>query len=85
VADAFQVARARILRYLEQRRVITLGSDTDSDVLTVSEELAERDPALSQQLRGYLSNAARTEMRTAKAPVRTPERCHFVRPAGSRG
>jgi hypothetical protein len=38
----------RILRYLEQRRVITLDSDADSDVLTVSEELAERAPALSQ-------------------------------------
>jgi hypothetical protein len=48
VADALQVARARILRYLEQRRVITLDSDADSDMLAVSEELAERDPALSQ-------------------------------------
>jgi len=41
-------SRARILRYLEQRGVITLDSDADSDVLTVSEELAERAPALSQ-------------------------------------
>jgi hypothetical protein len=48
VADALQVARARILRYLERRGVITLDPDADSDVLSVSEELAERDPALSQ-------------------------------------
>jgi hypothetical protein len=32
VADALQVARARILRYLERRGVITLDSDADSDV-----------------------------------------------------
>lgn len=45
MADALQVARARILRYLEKRGVITLDSDADSDVLCVSEELAEPVPA----------------------------------------
>jgi hypothetical protein len=58
VADALQVARARILRYLEQRRVITFGSDTDSDVLSVSEELAERDPALAQLAAAAVSGLA---------------------------
>src|SRR5438034_9833631 len=58
VADALQVARARILRYLERRGVITLDSDADSDVLTVSEELAERDPALSQLAAAAVSGLA---------------------------
>jgi hypothetical protein len=47
VADALQIAHARILRYRERRGVITLDSDADSDVLCVSEELAERDPAFT--------------------------------------
>ncbi|MDF3067088.1 MAG: transposase [Polyangiaceae bacterium] len=58
VADAPQVAHARILRYLEQRRVITLESDADSDMLTVSEELAERDPALAQLAAAAVSGLA---------------------------
>jgi hypothetical protein len=58
VADALQVARARILRYLEQRRVITLDPHADSDVLTVSEDLAERDPALAQLAAAAVSGLA---------------------------
>jgi hypothetical protein len=58
VADALQVARARILRYLERRGVITLDSDADSDVLCVSEELAERDPALAQLAAAAVSGLA---------------------------
>jgi hypothetical protein len=58
VADALQVARARILRYLEKRSVITLDSDADSDVLCVSEELAERDPALAQLAAAAVSGLA---------------------------
>jgi len=49
VADALQVARARILGYLKRQRVITV--DPDADVLSVSDELAERDPALAQAKR----------------------------------
>ena len=37
---------ARILGYLKRQRVITV--DPDADVLSVSDELAERDPALAQ-------------------------------------
>jgi hypothetical protein len=58
VADALQVARARILRYLERRGVIALDSDADSDVLCVSEELAERDPALAQLAAAAVSGLA---------------------------
>jgi hypothetical protein len=58
VADALQVARARILHYLERRGVITLDSDADSDVLCVSEELAERDPALAQLAAAAVSGLA---------------------------
>ncbi len=58
VADALQVARARILRYLARRGVITLDSDADSDVLCVSEELAERDPALAQLAAAAVSGLA---------------------------
>ncbi|HEX2873560.1 MAG TPA: transposase [Polyangiaceae bacterium] len=58
VADALQVARARILRYLKKRGVITLDSDADSDVLCVSEELAERDPALAQLAAAAVSGLA---------------------------
>lgn len=50
-ADALQVARARILRYLERQRVtslVTLEPDAAEDVLSVSVELSERDPALAQ-------------------------------------
>ncbi len=48
----------RILRYLERRGVITLDSDADSDVLCVSEELAERDPALAQLAAAAVSGLA---------------------------
>jgi hypothetical protein len=48
VADAVHVARAHILRYLAQRRVITVDQDADSDMLTASEQLAERDSALAE-------------------------------------
>jgi hypothetical protein len=58
VADALQVARARILRYLERSRVITLDPDADSDVLTVSDELAGRDPALAQLAAAAVSGLA---------------------------
>jgi hypothetical protein len=58
VADALQVARARILRYLERHRVITLDPDADSDVLAVSDELAERDPALAQLAAAAVSGLA---------------------------
>lgn len=58
VADALQVARARILRYLERQRVITLDPDSASDVLTVSDELAERDPALAQLAAAAVSGLA---------------------------
>jgi hypothetical protein len=40
--------RARIVGYLKRQRVITV--DPDADVLWVSAELAERDPALAQTL-----------------------------------
>ena len=43
VADALQVARARILRYLERRAVIRV----DDDALSVDDELAELEPALA--------------------------------------
>lgn len=50
--------RARIVRYLERRGVITLGSDADSDVLCVSEELADRAPALGQLAAAAVSGLA---------------------------
>jgi hypothetical protein len=59
VADALQVTGVRILRYLESRGVITLDSDADSEVLCVSEELAERDPALAQLAVAAVSGLAR--------------------------
>jgi len=39
-------SRARILGSLQRQRLITV--DPDVDVLSVSDELAERDPALAQ-------------------------------------
>jgi hypothetical protein len=47
-----------VLRYLERRGVLTLDSDADSDVLFVSEELAERDPALAQLAPAAVSGLA---------------------------
>jgi hypothetical protein len=43
---------------LGRRGVITLDSDADSDVLCVSEELAERDPALAQLAAATVSGLA---------------------------
>jgi len=68
VADGLQVARARILRYLETRGVITLDSDADNDVLCVSEDLAERDPALAQLAAAAVSGLAPAEPELRRKP-----------------
>ena len=44
--ESAQIARARILGYLKRQRLITV--DPDAEVLTVSDELAERAPTLAQ-------------------------------------
>jgi hypothetical protein len=58
-----------MLRYLERRGVITIDSDADSDVLCVSEEPAERDPALA-----HLAAAAVSGLAPAFAPDRPTSR-----------
>ncbi|HEY6560371.1 MAG TPA: transposase zinc-binding domain-containing protein [Polyangiaceae bacterium] len=54
VADALQVARARILGHLKSRGVIRI----DDDALCVDDDLAERAPALAQLARAAVSGLA---------------------------
>jgi hypothetical protein len=54
VADALQIARARILRYLGRRGVIRVGDDA----LSVDDELCERDPALARLAHAAVSGLA---------------------------
>ena len=56
VADALQIARARILGYLQRQRVITV--DPTADVLSASDELAECDPAQAQLAAAAVSGLA---------------------------
>lgn len=65
VADALQVARARILRYLERRGVIR----TDEETLVVDDDLAERDPALAQLARAAVSGLAPAGPELRRRPV----------------
>ena len=67
VADALQIARARILGYLQRQRVITV--DPDADVLSVSDELAERDPALAQLAAAAVSGLAPAGPELRRRPV----------------
>ena len=67
VADALQIARARILGYLKRQRVITV--DPDADVLSVSDELAERDPALAQLAATAASGLAPAGPELRRRPV----------------
>ena len=54
VADALQVARVRILGYLQRRGVIRV----DEEALLVDGDLAERDPALAQLAAAAVSGLA---------------------------
>jgi hypothetical protein len=65
VADALQIARARILRYLERRGVIRV----DDEALSVDDELAERDPALAQLARAAVSGLAPAGPELRRRPV----------------
>jgi hypothetical protein len=67
VADALQISRARILGYLKRQRVITV--DPDADVLSVSDELAERDPALAQLAAAAVSGLAPAGPELRRRPV----------------
>jgi hypothetical protein len=67
VADALQVARARILSYLERRNVIHI--DADADVLRVDDALAERDPALAQLAAAAVSGLAPAGPELRRRPV----------------
>jgi hypothetical protein len=55
VADALQVAGARILAHLERRGVIHI--DADADVLCVDDAFADTDPALAQLGAAAVSSA----------------------------
>jgi hypothetical protein len=44
VADILQVARVRILRYLQHRAIICVAPEA----ITINDELLERDPAIAQ-------------------------------------
>ena len=65
VADALQVARARILGYLERRGVIHI----DEDALVVDGDLAERDPALAQLAAAAVSGLAPAGPELRRRPV----------------
>jgi hypothetical protein len=59
--------RARILGYLKRQRVITV--DSEADVLSVSDELAERDPALAQLAAAAVSGLAPAGPELRRRPV----------------
>ena len=65
---AFKSLAPAILRYLETRGVITLDSDADNDVLCVSEDLAERDPALAQLAAAAVSGLAPAGLELRRKP-----------------
>jgi hypothetical protein len=67
VADALQVARARILAHLERRGVIRI--DRDADLLHVDDDLAERDPALAQLAAAAVSGLAPAGPELRRRPV----------------
>jgi putative transposase len=67
VADALQVARARILAHLERRGVIHI--DADADVLRVDDALAEREPALAQLAAAAVSGLAPAGPELRRRPV----------------
>jgi hypothetical protein len=66
-ADALQVARARILAYLERRNVIHI--DADADILRVDDALAEREPALAQLAAAAVSGLAPAGPELRRRPV----------------
>jgi hypothetical protein len=70
VADALQIARARILAYLQRQRVITVAPD--ADLLSVSDELAERDPALAQLAAAAVSGLAPAGPELRRRPALVP-------------
>jgi hypothetical protein len=53
--------------YLKRQRVITV--DPDADVLSVSDELAERDPALAQLAAAAVSSLAPAGPELRRRPV----------------
>jgi len=69
VADILQVARVRILRYLQRRALICV----DPEAITINDELFERDPALAQLAAAAVSGLppAGPALR-AKGPVPLP-------------
>ena len=67
VTVANRPSRARILGYLQRQRVITV--DPDAEVLTVSEELAERDPALAQLAAAAVCGLAPSGPELRRRPV----------------
>jgi len=67
VADVLQIARARILRYLERRGVIRI--DVDAEVLRVDDDLAERDPSLAQLAAAAVSGLAPAGPEPRRRPV----------------
>jgi hypothetical protein len=67
VGDVLQIARARILRYLERRGVIRI--DVDADVLHVDDDLAEREPALAQLAAAAVSGLAPAGPELRRRPV----------------
>jgi hypothetical protein len=72
VADVLQVARVRILRYLERHGVI----EVSPELTVLADELAEREPALAQLSRAAVSGLepAGPELRRRPAPITLPNR-----------
>jgi hypothetical protein len=66
VADALQIARARILRHLGRRGVLRVGDDA---LFSVDDELAERTPALAQLARAAVSGLAPAGPELRRRPV----------------
>jgi len=65
VADVLQVARARILRHLERRGVISV----DDEALLVDDDLGQRDPALAQLAAAAVSGLAPAGPEVRRRPV----------------
>jgi hypothetical protein len=66
VADALQIARARILRHLGRRGVLRVGDDA---LFSVDDGLAERKPALAQLARAAVSGLAPAGPELRRRPV----------------
>src|SRR5690606_16420948 len=65
VADVLQIARVRILRYLERRGVVQV----DEESTRLHDELSEREPALAQLARAAVSGLAPAGPELRRRPV----------------